>query len=708
MADAPVVIRRRAGSSVDVRRQGDATQHLLETGGYRPMRQRVLEAARNLEAALTQNTWAIPFQEIEEREEQREALNGFLEYMQAVASGLATKSLDPVMRGRLVAAARIGKTEMMIMLICAMGARAVICVPSVALVEQTIARLRAKAPSLTVGAYYGDAKNIVNNGVTVVTYQTLTAHAKAGTLPASIRDVTLVFCDEGHETMTENRQDSIGITFDPQAVVVAFSATPDYDCNKVLAVFYPYLIFELLMPEASTRGLLAPARFGYRIVDCDASKVTIRNGNYDERELDEVTANALVYEEARSVRYDLSSTDVSGREIAHHTLGTLITCNSKTQAKGLHNYLAEHRPKGTPCPALVLDDTSPDRRREIIRDFDAGRIDTLIIVRTLLRGWNAPRCKLLIDLSPSRSRVLSGQKFPRPLTKVGDQTGFIFVIYPYGLRPIPMLPSDILAVSFTGDDDEQRLKIRLERGRNKAKAVLPMSDDRAATRTTKKKLRIRDVKVDKVALRHVAMFTLKPPTFKPDVIEEVRSVVLTSWEFVAAMRNGRQPSRADFREFIFEHDTFVGNGVALLRYCRLAPGTINFRKWLAKYFPEFKVLEEGDPEVEYDAETGEATIVTIEYPGDVDVFYDPDDELELRVAALELWRKVFGENNYFGLSERQRFVLTERLEGNSWADIGELIGITGAWASTNAARTMGNIRDVLKIHVREPWKHGLD
>jgi superfamily II DNA or RNA helicase len=661
------------------------------------MPDRLAQASFNLEAALERGQWAIPFQGIEEREEQREVLRNFLDYLRDIEAVLVKDSAQPVTRSRIVAAARLGKTEVMILLLAAMGLRAVICVPSITLVEQTVKRFASKLPSVAVGAYYGEAKDIVSNGVTVATYQTLAAHAKTNTLPRSIRDVAMVFCDEGHETMTEVRQDAIGLTFDSQAVVVAFTATPDYNQNKVLAVFYPHLIFELLMAEASTRLLLAPARIGYRILDVDASEITIKEGDYDAKALGEVTSLKTVFQDVCDIRYHQSSVDVQGRTIEHRTLGTLFTCNGKEQAQKLHDYLALHRPDGFPCPAVLVDSTSSDRRHEIIRDFDAGRLDTIIIVRTLLRGWNAPRCKLLIDLSPSRSRVLSEQKFSRPLTKIGDQTGFVFVVYPYGLRPVPILPTDIISATFHGDDEREFLR-KMEH-----KTVLPPADTEVdpvvkAPAKPKKGPRLGDVEVKKIAVHRSLMLTLKPPTFDRDNTEAIRAVAFTSQEFVRTMQNGRKPARVDFREWIFEHETFVGNGLALLRYCRLRPGSVNFSNWIAKHFPEFKILEtDGEPETE--AELAELT-VSFEQHDDMDQFAT-DDQLdpEDRLTARELWRHVFlsDEHQLYRLSERQRLILQRRLEGDSWAEIGEAIGLTSTAANNACKVAIKTIRQQLAL-----------
>ena len=61
----------------------------------------------------------------------------------------------------------------------------------------------------------------------------------------------------------------------------------------------------------------------------------------------------------------------------------------------------------------------------------------------LIEGWSSPRCKLLLDLAPSTSRVRATQKYFRVMTRDGDTQARIVVLLPTNLPASPALPIDL-------------------------------------------------------------------------------------------------------------------------------------------------------------------------------------------------------------------------------------------------------------------------
>lgn len=694
------VIRRRAGTH-DVRRdKSGGTVHLLEAGfGYRSMTDRILSGATAMKRGLETGQSLVSTSGIESREDQDRILLNTHDYLVEVVEGLAADSARPTPRARIVAAARTGKTIVEIRLVALTGLRTLVLAPSKTIVEKTVQEFQEKLPGVPVGAYYGEEKSIVNNGVTVATYQTLVAHAKGGILPRSILDVALVFTDEGHETMTELRQEALSI-FDPQTVVIALTATPDYNRDKALAVFYPRLIDEMRLMEASQRGLLAPGRMRWRALDVNASHVRlVRRGiegdintkDYDERELGRVMTQAVVFEACRQMRWDEKSDHPYLKDererpvvIEHKSLKALICCPSTEMAKELHRWLSENRPDGTPAPSLVLGTTKDDRRREIIADFKAGRIDTLICVRVLLRGFDEPSMKLLIDLSASVSPVLAEQKFCRPLTKVGDQAGIVAVLYPRGLRPPPILPTAVLGPSFIGDDTRDFFDDDLFKKRKQELRKEEAAREGATPAKRKSRLRLK-LRAKALAFSYELNVVLRPPSFDPTRTEEVRAVLWSSHEFIRLLRpqDGSpplRPTRFEFRQMLFEHDTFVGFGQMLLRYCKVLSGTVHFVRWINRLVPEFALLSEelDDPEEETGSTDG-PRLTTEVLTADMDVFPHPDSgREEEQIIGRELMRLIgmSSRKGELDFSERQQFVLGLHLMGWTYDEIGEKLGLT--------------------------------
>jgi hypothetical protein len=65
----------------------------------------------------------------------------------------------------------------------------------------------------------------------------------------------------------------------------------------------------------------------------------------------------------------------------------------------------------------------------------------------LIEGWNSPRCKLLIDLAPTLSRVRATQKYYRVMTRDGDREARIVVLLPRDLPEPPVLPFELFGAS---------------------------------------------------------------------------------------------------------------------------------------------------------------------------------------------------------------------------------------------------------------------
>ena len=711
------VIRRRAGTH-EVRRSNDKTVHLLESGfGPRTMAERLAAGVEAMHTGLETGQTAVPTVGIEGREDQDTIIGKFAIYAEEMAE-IAKNPTRPAIRARTIAAARTGKTIVMIRLIALMGLRCVILAPSTTIVDKTVAEIKQKLPHVPVGAYYGDAKDIVNNGVTVATYQITGAHAKRSILPASIREVALVFCDEGHETMTEHRQDALD-AFDPQALVVAFTATPDYSKEKTLAVFYPYLIDEMRLMEAAQRGLLAPGRMRWKPLDVTASHVRLvtrkvegelDRKDYDEVELGKVMSQAVVFEACRHMRYEETSEhpylrDEAGKPviIEHRKLKTLICAASTNMAQELYKWLRTQRPEGSGQIALVLGSTPSDVRRAIIAEFKAGTIDTLINVRVLLRGFDEPTMKLLIDLSPSISPVIAEQKFCRPLTKVGDEAGIVTVLYPHGLRPPPILPMAVLGPSFTGDDTREFFEDT--RVNAIKKAARELKEDGQATeeiRRGKRPPNARRLKVKKLATLRELNVVLRPPSFDPESTREVREILWSSPEFMRSLRLGMKPSRVDFRQMLFNHDKFVGFGLTLLRFCKVGPGTQLLWSWLNKQVPEFDVIreDEEDPGNGTD-EMGDLFGREVLMP-DLSEFPDPDSLRDERTVELQriLDRFVRESSNLRGrLSPRESFVIERHLTGYTHEEIAEEIGCGRANAQKIWSDAVSTLRMVLKTHL---------
>jgi hypothetical protein len=176
------------------------------------------------------------------REEQIRVFADFAAYLTDIATCPPSARRPPLCR--IIQPPRTGKTVVAGHIIDRTRLTATFIVPTRALVDQTTRELARQVPGVAIGSYCGERKLVVGHGINVVTYAMLQIHA--ADLPVEIRSSALVFVDEAHHAMTAARTALLTDAFDPLAIRVALTATPDYDDERRLARYFPDLIHEIV------------------------------------------------------------------------------------------------------------------------------------------------------------------------------------------------------------------------------------------------------------------------------------------------------------------------------------------------------------------------------------------------------------------------------------------------------------------------------
>jgi hypothetical protein len=467
----------------------------------------------------------------------------------------AASRTPPSGSGRIVLPPRTGKTVIAGHIVARTGLLTAFVVPTRVLAEQTARMLADQLPGVPVGLWYGEERRVVPNGINVVTYAMLQRAYELGEVEPGLARAALVFLDEAHHTMTTGRVALVREAFAEDALRIALTATPDYDHQRALCRFFPDLIHEITVEEALAMGLLAPARVWVAEVDVAGSEVRLLAGDFDEGELGRVMSEAPFLRAAELFRYHAENA----------TMPAIIACASRNQAQQLVALLDARRPAGHPSPALVLGTTPRDERERILGAFEHGELDTLVQVGVLIEGWNSPRCKLLVDLAPSLSRVRATQKFFRVLTRNRSDEARIYVVLPSDLPALPVLPTELFGRSLReyvcgdliGEDPSEPSRVSK-----------PISGPPP---------------IDSVRLRQRILLEarLEHPLLEPGDMEGVRRVLLSHPEF-----NPRSPgSLRRFCQLFFQHEFFVGRGEFLLRWVGVPPTFAGYVEFLARVFP---------------------------------------------------------------------------------------------------------------------------
>ncbi len=486
------------------------------------------------------------------RAEQARVFSAFAEYLLTAVTG-------PELSGppfcRIVLPPRTGKTVIAGHIIARTALTATVVTPTRTLVRQTVRLLQQMLPGVPVGAFNMDDKAVVDHGVNVTSYAMLVRCGDR--LPAPLRSSALVFVDEAHRAMTAARMKALCEAFDPAAVRVALTATPDYDAERRLSRFFPDLVHEISLGEALDLGLLAPVRVWVAEVDAARSAVRMVGGDYEQQTLGRLMSAAPYFKAATSFRYSGPSASKAA----------LVCCSTRQQAYDLVRFLDSHRPPGTPAPALLLGETPGAEREEALRSFERGDLDTLVQVGVLIEGWSSPRCKLLIDLAPSVSRVRAMQKYFRAMTRDGDAEAHLYVLLPSNLPELPILPTDL----FGSPVEEYECGALLSSTQPSAVGRKPIE---VHSRTPVAGVRLRQ--------RVLLQASLRKPTLGRDDYRALRGVLATCPDFDAEKPCGRYR----FRSLLFQHPRFTGRGEFLLEWLRFPPSEAGYQDFLALACPE--------------------------------------------------------------------------------------------------------------------------
>ncbi len=539
------------------------TRLLLEPGAaHLEMAERLLRAAQRFERvrplraegrAQRRAEGAAPCACLGLWPAQAPVLRDFGEYLLEVATRPVNEPADAWCR--IILPPRTGKTVVAAQIVAWTGLEAAFVVPTRTLLDQAARMLAQRNPGVPIGRYCGEEKAVVAHGINVVTYAMLHRGHTSGTLPPELQRAGLVFVDEAHHAMTRHRLAALRTGFDPRALRIGLTATPDYDAGRRLDRYFPDLIHEIGMQEAYELGLLAPLRFWLAEVDADASQVRVVAGDYDEGALAEVMSEAPFFKAVELFRYGGTNAQRPA----------LVACATRQQAVDLEQYLLRHRPPGASPPALILGETPDDERRRILADYERGLLDTLVQVRVLIEGFSSPRCKLLVDLAPSLSRVRATQKYFRVMTRDQDAEARIYVVVPSRMPCLPVLPTELFADLGCDYDCGELLTPRP--GVAAPGRVHETDGTPIAGVTLRRRL--------------LASARFERPALNPAAVRSVRTVLSSCPEFAPAA----PPPLARFRNLLFHHPLFTGRGDFLLRWLKHPVSQSGYWAFLGRYCP---------------------------------------------------------------------------------------------------------------------------
>jgi superfamily II DNA or RNA helicase len=352
-------------------------------------------------------------------------------------------------RGYVSQATGLGKTiEFAALISACAGLRVLVIEPGKQLVEQTVRRLVgftsgtiAHASSLR---HIRDAKNEIiasrwkdkSHDVLVTTDETLKLSFRR--IKTEL-DPHVIVWDECHWAYTAQAQAALQAF--PEAIIIAFSATPDYLGTVAKANYVPVTLdngqvlygdpnrfarahFGQLLDERTARwGIhndwLAPLAWGqveFQFSLEDVPTVQRPEGmDYDPAALQKLMAEnwpfviRVIRDLYLSGQYDL------GRRFS------AAICPGVTEAYALADAINK-----IGVPSACITNKTPDTERDkILTASSKGHIGLLTSVFVLREGWDAPNAEVAMMLRPTKSRLLYMQFMGRVLRKYRDKIALV-------------------------------------------------------------------------------------------------------------------------------------------------------------------------------------------------------------------------------------------------------------------------------------------
>jgi superfamily II DNA or RNA helicase len=275
----------------------------------------------------------------------------------------------------------------------------IVLVPTLNLVEQTVARFLRSYPHLDgvvgwtgsdIAGDYASVRGV--RPITVMTYEGFARSVRSGTIGP--QDVHLLIKDEAHRALSEIRQDVFS-QFIERCVTIAFSATPFFDEARSLYALYGQDSEIINVPADRLRreGIIAPA-VNYVL------HVRIEGELPDDVELTRRLKRTAVVKALRDFRLDHDDA-VAGPLSSRTFLGYMADVVHSTMARDAFN--ADLSEGEAPADVISGYEESEDQASKIAALKD-GRLSGLFNSRLLGEGSDIPEVGAVL-MTPTASSL---------------------------------------------------------------------------------------------------------------------------------------------------------------------------------------------------------------------------------------------------------------------------------------------------------------
>ena len=271
------------------------------------------------------------------------------------------------------------------------------------IIKQAAQSFKNVHPDKTIGFFYGKNKD-ADSDIVFALVQTLGRVNYLNDKYFNRYDFDYIVVDEFHHAVANNYLNVINY-FRPQ-FLLGLTATPErLDCKDVFALCDYNIVYEIRLKEAINKGWLSPFRY-YGIFDdtVDYSTVNMRNGVYDEKDLEE---KLMINKRAELVH---------NHYLKYNSNSAIGFCASRNHAE----YMAKYFNNQNISAAAVYSGDQGEftaERREAIEKLKNGDLNILFTVDMFNEGLDVPSIDTVLFLRPTQSPTIFLQQLGRGLRK---------------------------------------------------------------------------------------------------------------------------------------------------------------------------------------------------------------------------------------------------------------------------------------------------
>jgi superfamily II DNA or RNA helicase len=344
---------------------------------------------------------------------------------------IGTALADGVAEGHVLSATSSGKSLYIAMLAEAAvtaGKRALILVPSIPIGEQHIGvgngdkttglkRFTSLVDDKKVRSHFGNARGNATAQVVVTTYAGFLNEVKNNN--ARLGTFDLILADECHRSLGPLTSKAVK-EYQPDAVRIGFSATPDFADDRRSEEVFGTAIHEYSLRTAIEDGRTAPIRAlifetGHTLVLNEARK------DITEKELAPLAQLAERNAAAIEIVEDLVADGRQG----------IIACvpgGRNAHARLMAGLLSQKQANGKQIRAVeVGGHLEPKEQKARLQAFERGEYDVLTFTKAIEEGWDSNLASFCLNLAPTTSPLRTTQLLGRVLRPHPDGKESIYI-----------------------------------------------------------------------------------------------------------------------------------------------------------------------------------------------------------------------------------------------------------------------------------------